>query len=206
MTSKTQTPGKKPISPVDFRHGENIMQINVSRLIKEPIGSTRSYNVDEIADVAGNNSRMQGEVGLLRTDRGVLVQGTLHTEVELTCSRCLGSFGLPLTLNIEEEYFPTTDISNGAPQPLPEESGCFTIDEHHIIDLTEAIRQYVLLATPMKPLCGEDCAGLCPVCGHNLNQGACNCPPRRIDPRWAKLSTPASVNNNVSADSYQGRE
>ncbi|MBA7688765.1 hypothetical protein ES703_97254 [subsurface metagenome] len=71
---------------------------------------------------------------------------------------------------------------------MPEEPGCFTIDEHHILDLTEAIRQYALLAIPMKPLCRGDCAGLCPNCGHNINQGPCDCSPQETEPRWSELS------------------
>ena len=149
---------------------------------------------------------IQGEVRLTRTDRSILVQGTLNTEIELTCSRCLSPFSCPLTLNIEDEYFPTADIFSGRPLPLPDEPDCFTIDEQHILDLTEAVRQYALLATPMKPLCHEDCAGLCPTCGYNLNQGACNCPSQEIDPRWAKLSRMALAKNDVSANGYKGRE
>ncbi len=182
------------------------MQINVSQQLKEPIGSTRNYTVDEITDIAGNNSVVQGEVRLLRTDRGILAQSTLQTEIEFTCSRCLSPFGYPITLNIEEEYFPIADIISGAPLSLPEESSCFTIDAHHILDLTEAIRQYALLALPLKPLCVTDCAGLCPSCGHNLNQGACNCPPQEIDPRWSGLGRMTSANNDTSVNSYQGRE
>lgn len=138
------------------------MQINVSRLLKEPIGATRDYNVSEIVDVTGDGKgrEVQGEVRLLRTHRGILVKGVLHTEVELTCSRCLSLFSYPATLNIDEEYTPTIDVASGALLPSPEEPGSFSIDEHHVIDLTEAIRQYSLLAIPMKPLCREDCAGL----------------------------------------------
>jgi len=154
------------------------MQINVSQLLKASIGSIRNYEVSEVVDIAGGESMVQGEVRLMRTDRSILVKGTLHTEVEVTCSRCLSLFSCPLALNIEEEYFPTADVVSGAWLPLPEEPGCFTIDAHHILDLTEAIRQYALLATPMKPLCGQDCAGLCPYCGHNLNQGPCDCLPQ----------------------------
>ncbi len=124
----------------------------------------------------------------MRTDRSILVKGRLHTKSELDCSRCLSLFSCPLTLNIEEEYFPTMDIITGAPVPLPDEPGCFTIDEHNILDLTEAIRQYMLLAIPMKPLCREDCAGLCPACGVNLNQAPCNCPPKPVDHRWSELT------------------
>ena len=124
----------------------------------------------------------------MRTHRGILAKANLHTEVKVTCSRCLGLFSCPLVLNFEDEYFPTTDVVSGVSLPLPEEPGCFTIDEHHTLDLTEAIRQYALLAIPMKPLCRQDCAGLCPHCGYNLNQGACDCLPQEADPRWSELS------------------
>jgi len=179
------------------------MRINVSQQLKASIGSIRNYELSEIVDIAGGSSMVQGEVKLMRTDRGVLVKGTLHTEVEVTCSRCLGLFSCPLTLNIEEEYFPTTDVVSGASLPLPDELGCFTIDEHHVLDLAEAIRQYALLVIPMKPLCREGCAGLCPNCGHNLNHGPCGCPPQKADPHWSKLLTLAS---DVSVNKEKGTE
>ena len=164
------------------------MQINVSQQLKASIGSIRNYEVSEVVDIGESESTVQGKVRLMRTDRGILVKGTLHTEVETTCSRCLTLFNCPLVLNIEEEYFPVTDVVSGAWLPLPEEPGCFTIDERHTLDLTEAICQCALLAIPMKPLCREDCAGLCPGCGHNLNQGPCNCLPQGREPHWSELS------------------
>ncbi len=164
------------------------MRVNVSQQLKTSMGSIRDYEVSEIVNVASGKSMVRGEVGLIRTDRGILVRGTLHTEVEVTCSRCLSLFNCPLTLNIEEEYFPITDVVSGASLPSPEEPSCFTIDEHHVIDLTEAIRQYALLAIPMKPLCRGDCAGFCPNCGHNLNQGPCDCSPQETEFRWSELS------------------
>jgi len=173
------------------------MQINVSQQLKASIGSIRNYELNEVVDIANGSSLVQGKISLMRTDRSILVKGVLHTEVEVTCSRCLSLFSYPLTLNVEEEYFPTTDVVSGASLPLPEEPGCFTIDEHHILDLTEAIRQYVLLATPMKPLCREDCAGLCPHCGHNLNQGPCGCLPREVDPHWSELNKLALASDIV---------
>lgn len=163
------------------------MQINVSQQLKSPIGSIRSYDVNEIVDIDGSNIRVEGKVKLTRTKQGILAEDSLHAEFESICSRCLRLFSYPLTLNIEEEYFPTTDVVTGNSLSLPDEPDCFTIDERHILDLTEAIRQYALLAIPMKPLCSEDCAGLCPTCGHNLNQGPCNCPPQ-ADLHWSELS------------------
>ena len=165
------------------------MEINVAQQLKSAIGSVREYEVSGIIDVIGdgNSNLVQGRVSLTRTDRGILVKGVLDTEAELTCSRCLSLFTCPLTANIEEEYFPTIDVISGASLPPPDEPDRFTIDERHVLDLTEALRQSALLAIPMKPLCVKDCAGLCPECGQNLNQGPCNCPPQE-DPRWSELS------------------
>ncbi len=164
--------------------------MNVSQLLKELIGSVRHYQVNEAVDVAGdgNGYPVQGEVKLTRTDRSILVEGTLHMEVEVTCSRCLGLFSCPLTFQIAEEYFPTVDVVSGASLTVPDEPGFFTIDEQHVLDLSEVMRQYALIAIPMKPLCQEDCAGLCPQCGSNLNQGRCNCPSQPVDPRWLELT------------------
>ena len=137
------------------------MWINVAQQLRAPIGTMRSYEVNEVIDVVGDGgSRVQGEVSLMRTNRGILAKATLNTEVELTCSRCLNSFSFPLTLSFEEEYFPTTDMASGAPLTSSDNPGSFIIDEHHVLDLTEAIRQHGLLAFPMKPLCREDCTGL----------------------------------------------
>jgi len=77
-------------------------------------------------------------------------------------------------------FYPSIDILSGLPVALPDEdaSSSFTIDEHHILDMSEMIRQYNLLAMPMKPLCRVDCGGLCPECGANLNENKCHCAGR----------------------------
>lgn len=171
-----------------------MVQINVSQQLKATVGSIRNYKIDETVDITDNNIHVCGDINLMRTDRGLLVKGTLNTEVKATCCRCLSVFNCPILLNIEEEYFPTTDVITGSSIPTPDEPGSFTIDGHNILDLKEAIRQYTLMAIPMKPLCREDCAGLCPSCGCNLNQVKCDCSSRTIDPRWTKLKKLVSIN------------
>ena len=138
------------------------MQINVSQLLKETIGSVRNYEVSGTVDISDNDSgnTAHGKVKLMRTNRSVLARATINTEVKVSCGRCLSLFSYPLELSIEEEYFPTLGVSSGASLELPDEPDCFTIDEYHILDLTEAVRQYGLMAIPMKPLCSKDCAGL----------------------------------------------
>ncbi len=165
------------------------MQINVSQLLQEPIGSSRHYQVNEAAVFEnGSTHQINGECQLLRTQRSILVKCKLDTDAELTCSRCLSTFRQPLTVKFEEEYLPTVDVMTGTPLDISDDIGHFTIDKNHILELNEAIRQYTLLVMPMKPLCREDCFGLCQKCGKNLNQGPCDCPKQEIDPRWSKLS------------------
>jgi len=166
------------------------MRINVSQLLKESLGSLRQYQINEAVEIGEDKQSypVLGEVELMRTDRSILVKGTLQTEPAITCSRCLNAFRCPLILRLEEEYFPTVDVITGAAIPVPDEINCFTIDAQHILDLGEAVRQCALVATPMKPLCSEDCAGLCPTCGCNLNLKKCDCPSQPIDPRWLKLT------------------
>ena len=181
-----------------------MLQINVAQQLKASIGSIRDYKVNDMVDIAGGHRQIQGEVRLMNTDRSILAKGTLHTDVELTCSRCLSLFSYPLALKIEEEFFPVTDIVTGTPLPLPDEPGCFTIDEHNILDLTEVTRQYTLMAIPMKPLCREDCAGLCLTCGNNLNQAPCNCPPKPADPRWSELCKMVLADKQASVKEQKG--
>jgi uncharacterized protein len=164
------------------------MQINVSQLLREPVGSSREYRLDEAVDIGeARGCPVHGKVSLLRTPDGVLTRFKVTTEVELGCSRCLSRYGHRLDLKFEEEFVPTVDAVSGAPLPPPDE-GAFSIDEHHILDTSDAIRQYALMAIPMKPLCRDDCAGLCPSCGQNLNEGACGCPKGQVDPRWSALT------------------
>jgi uncharacterized protein len=162
------------------------MEFHTAQLLREPIGSRRQYHVSErcLDDAAGP---IEGDVTLLRTDAGILVMASLETAVPITCSRCLSAACTPVVLAVEEEYYPTVDLETGAPMAIPDEETPFLIDQHHILDLREAVRQQLVLAEPMQPLCREDCAGLCPTCGADLNAGPCGCAANGIDPRWAAL-------------------
>ena len=132
--------------------------INVSQLLKEPTGSSRSYQVKEVVEQKVREA-IEGELTLLHSGQGILVEGQMVVKVELMCSRCLNTFVCPVSFNLEEEFLPTVDVASGLPLSLPEGLANFTIDNNHMLDLGEAIRQYTLLNLPMKPLCQPDCAG-----------------------------------------------
>jgi uncharacterized protein len=165
------------------------MQVNVAQLLKSGIGAERRYRVDEDIDFDGKKVRVTGDAKLIRTDRSVLVKGDFKAELEIECCRCLEPYRCPIEINFEEEFFPTIDIISGLPakDPEAEQPGYFTIDQSHIIDMDEAIRQYGTLATPMKPLCKPECAGICPSCGKNLNEGRCDCRTDETDTRLTEL-------------------
>jgi uncharacterized protein len=160
------------------------MYINVAQLLKEPVGSTRKYKVDEFISEEGA-THVQGEVTVMHTNRSVLVQGTMNAQGSNTCSRCLEPTEFSVTFRIEDEYFPSIDIVSGL--PLPHNPDVFMLDESHVLDLTEALNQYMVMTMPMKVLCRPDCAGICPSCGQNLNIHSCSCSEHSTDQRWSKL-------------------
>lgn len=131
--------------------------IDVTRLLRAPVGSSRSYRISEIVSGPAKNS-IKGKVKLTHGGQEVLVQSELTVEVELTCSRCLDAFLYPVSFHIEEEFLPVTDIPSNS--PLSYGSGDFIINSNNMFDLGEVIRQYTLLNLPMKPLCQTDCAGI----------------------------------------------
>ncbi len=170
------------------------MNFNVSQLLRESSGATRSYEVDEPFILAGGTkAAARGTIRLLRTDRGIWVSGALESEAIVSCSRCLTAHAQPIHLLIEEEVFTRWD---GGPTAGP--AGEFSadeqcrIDEDHILDMTDTIRQFYSLEVPMQPVCRRDCAGICLTCGVNLNETRCGCDAAPRDPRWGALLELAS--------------
>lgn len=149
------------------------MRFQVGQQLREPVGSSRNYKIEESLELEGSSLPVKGEVNFLRTNKGILVRGKVLIYLEALCSRCLTSFSFPLHLEIEEEFFPIIDPVRG--YVLPPYPDAFTIDERQILDLTEALRQNVICNMPMRFLCRPDCAGLCPQCGANLNEETCLC-------------------------------
>ena len=166
------------------------MHYNLAQLLREPTGSTRDYEVDDLfVGPEGGMDRAQGWVRVIRTHQGFIVRAELETLVSLTCSRCIDSFESRSKLTMEEETFPNDDSETDQTIELAEETlGEIHLDDQHVLDMGEVVRQYVLTAVPIKPLCCEECSGLCPECGANLNKEKCKCNTAPVDPRWGSLA------------------
>lgn len=174
------------------------LAFNVAQLLKEPIGATRSVEVRgdiallapdlPLAETEATELPLIGKVQLLHVAGGVLVQGLLRAEVPFSCARCLEPVPTPLLVELEEIFVSTVDVLTGHALVMEEEDRALWIDDHHILNLSEVLRQAVMVSAPMHVLCRPDCRGLCPTCGENLNTGSCLCQPEP-DARWAPLKS-----------------
>jgi uncharacterized protein len=114
-------------------------------------------------------------VGLEAIPEGVVADGRISAPWRAECRRCLAE----VTGRVDVEFRELFERS-------PREGETYALG-HEEIDLDPLIREAVLLALPLAPLCEAGCQGMCPICGANLNEGPCGCPPAGRDPRWAAL-------------------
>lgn len=176
------------------------LEFNVAQLMKEAVGAHRSYDFAEPDlllspainpdDYALTAHDLTGHVKFTRLNGRVRAEGRVQATVGLRCSRCLDEFTAPVSAPIEELFLPTHDVTSGLPvqREAGEEDDVLVIDRNHVINLAEPIRQTLLVSLPLQPLCRESCAGLCPQCGQNWNDGPCDCPTETLDPRLAALA------------------
>ena len=94
-----------------------------------------------------------------------------------------------MAFELVEHFRPTIDLPEGPPilrDPDEEDEAATEIDAHHVLDLSAVIEQTLVLNMPLHALCRPDCKGLCPTCGHDLNDGPCGCSDD-TDPGWDAL-------------------
>jgi uncharacterized protein len=156
-------------------------RIPVADLLRRP-GASRAVTVEApLADLAGPGSGIAADqpisvaVTLERVSEGVVVRGMVEAEWSASCSRCLAPVAGHIAVHVDELY---------EPHPLEGETYLLDVD---VIDLEPLVRDAILLELPAKPVCREDCAGLCPTCGADRNVTACDCVTEDLDPRWAAL-------------------
>jgi len=169
------------------------MRFNVAQLLLGPTGEVREFDLDD--DIGGLDpqivprSHLTGHVKFTHVGPNVLAQGRAWVDLELVCGRCAETFVQRVGIELLEEFEPTIDVATGRLLPTAHEDPAVLIDERHMLDLSEVVRQDLLLAMEEYTSCREDCAGLCAHCGRNLNEGACGCSEPPTDTRWEALST-----------------
>ncbi|MFC1499770.1 DUF177 domain-containing protein [Candidatus Zixiibacteriota bacterium] len=122
------------------------------------------------------------DLDLDRSGTILIARGNVTAEAVMTCSRCLESFRsgmspqFEVVIRMNEEKYHLED---------DEDPPVDFIDEG--VSFAASVRESIILAVPMKPLCDDGCSGLCQKCGANLNQSSCDCPQEAADPRWDGL-------------------
>jgi len=122
-----------------------------------------------------------------RSGQQVRLRGKINTTAEVDCDRCLKSVSVPVETEFDVTYVPEEDYTSSEAAELQEEDLSLSVFDGETIDIDELVREQVLLALPNRALCGEECKGLCPVCGADRNVNPCDCQSKEIDPRWAGL-------------------
>jgi uncharacterized protein len=155
----------------------------------------RQYRPEAFA-LAGEDFRIVAPVGLTvrvaKDAQKVRLTGRVRTTLEVDCGRCLEPFSIPVDSEVDLLFLP--EAGDDAAKPAGErevhdaEVGV-SYYKDETIDLGEVMRDEFYLALPMKPLCKDDCKGLCPVCGVNRNRDTCACKADWVDPRMEALKT-----------------
>lgn len=155
------------------------LRVNARELLRVP-GSVR--HVDEAVDATDlgvSDERITGPIGVdlhaVSSIDGIVVSGTISIPWATACRRCLTDVTGTAVVDVDEIY--QDDVTDEEAFPI----------EGDQIDLAPPVREYVLIELPDGPLCRDDCAGICPVCGIDRNESTCECDTTVRDERWAAL-------------------
>ena len=159
------------------------MKLDLSEFARIP-GSYAEHEIDmTFKEVEGMTltAPVRGRMTISSTGRVLLLEGAVDTEVEQVCFRCGGTYRQPVHAEFQEEFVMRPPQAPGQGPRVEEEEEApesrLFYENTLNLNLDELLRQSILVALPMKPLCADDCQGLCPRCGHRLNEGPCGCAP-----------------------------
>ena len=180
------------------------MRVNIDE-IKE-IGLRRSWDlpreeVDAMVadDQAGYRARGPAHLDatLEKVERRVLVDAQVRAELTVPCGRCLAPIPVDLPVEFKLTLVPSDEYEDALRSEKDGNAGKVAsfdpalaeeeVYRGKVIDLDPLVREQLILALPRYPVCKDDCKGLCPVCGANLNDRECGCDRHVPDPRWAGL-------------------
>lgn len=142
----------------------------IGRILEVPV-----YLTPMVLDSLRVLSPIEGEIVVENQGDRLLVAGNIETSVELECVRCLVSFPYNVQVSFRETFV-EGEISSASEEVALNEEGLDTFYfQGDSLDLSDLIRDHILLSLPWLPLCKQDCCGLCQSCGANLNFETCKC-------------------------------
>lgn len=159
------------------------MKINISNLSEGKHECRLSSDPGDIGLGEQFSSKVHVSVTLDKSSRQLYLKASVQTTGVFHCDRCVDQFQKRL-VNSYHMFYVYHEVDRRRHKA---DEVQFISPDMNEIDISEDVRQYVMLAVPFKLLCQENCAGLCPRCGQNLNHAQCSCTCKEIDPRWEGL-------------------
>ena len=170
-----------------------VMFLSVKEMEVRKIRFDETFRAGQI-DFAGDELEQEsmlhaaGEAALVPHSSGeVRIQGRYSVEIAAACDRCLERTRYPLEASFDLYYQPMSTIAREEEVGIDEAESEIGFYEDGGIELEDVLREQILLALPMQRICREDCRGICPQCGQNRNEAACNCKMEDAAGRWGAL-------------------
>jgi uncharacterized protein len=165
------------LHPVDFREEFSPGAIDLGEEVRQRTPLASEGRADLVEEHHGKHKVVQD----------IRLKGKLETSLEVACARCLEPVALPVQRSFDLLYRPLgTDAGHEELSVTDAEAEIGYYQGGGLL-LEDTLREQVLLSVPLKIVCREDCKGLCPHCGKNLNESACTCADQLDDPRWEAL-------------------
>ena len=159
------------------------MKIIISEIPKEGL----DVQLNEAIESENISSPVIAQLRIEKLDAEVIVNGDLAAEVKLQCSRCLKNFNSKLTIPVNVVYHSVEELKGEDNYEVRHEELDMDFYSGEELDLSNLLKEQLMLNTPMKPLCAELCKGICPVCGGDLNIDKCSCTKTKTDSRFEEL-------------------
>jgi uncharacterized protein len=164
--------------------------IEIEGLKPDPLHIQHVYGINELKfkhQDAVLEEPVAADFVLTHKEKDLRVEGAVRTAIRYQCSRCLKDFSHPLNTGFNLFYLPQADWKRDEEIELKYEDMVIGYYDGIRLDIDLLVREQIELALPMKFICREDCRGLCPSCGLDLNEGSCGCKQDTTDPRLAVL-------------------
>jgi uncharacterized protein len=177
---------------VPVSNPRDLFRLNVGFIIHENVGYSRDFPYEIPSAYLSPDLELHNLAGIIRVSRtpqGLLVQARLRAEISAECVRCLDAFQQPLEIDFTELYAFNRDLVTDLGLLVPENGK---------LELEQFVREEMILAIPISPLCSLDCKGLCLVCGCDLNETECEHNQQPVDSRLSILKMLLDNNSNSS--------
>jgi uncharacterized protein len=165
------------LHPVDFREEFSTGAIDLGAEVRQRTPLRSAGRADLVEEHHGKHKVVQD----------IRLKGKLETSLDVACARCLEPVVYEVDRSFDLLYRPLGTDAGHEELSVTDAEAEIGYYEGASLLLEDALREQVLLALPLKMVCREDCKGLCPHCGKNLNESQCSCAEQMEDPRWAAL-------------------